>query len=134
MENDKKTVFSGVQPSGTLHLGNYLGALMQWKEMQEQYNCIFCVVDYHSITVKQDPGTLRDKIKEITKIYLASGIDPEKSIILRQSDISAHTELTWILNCAAARISDLDKMTQFKDKSQKHGRERATVGLYDFRY
>lgn len=132
MESEKKTVFSGVQPTGELHIGNYLGALMQWKEMQEQYNCIFCVVDYHAITVKQDPDLLREKVKEITKIYLASGIDPQKSIIFRQSDISAHTELAWILNCASARMNDLDKMTQFKDKSQKQGRERATVGLYDY--
>jgi tryptophanyl-tRNA synthetase len=132
MKNNKQAVFSGVQPSGNLHLGNYLGAITQWVEMQEQYNCLFCVVDYHAITVKQDPKTLKEKIKEITKIYLAGGIDPQKSIIFKQSDVSAHTELAWILNCVSARISDLDKMTQFKDKAQKQGREKAGVGLYDY--
>jgi tryptophanyl-tRNA synthetase len=100
--------------------------------MQEQYHCIFCIVDYHAITVKQEPEVLKEKIKEITKIYLASGIDPARSVIFKQSDISAHTELAWILNCTSARISDLDKMTQFKDKAQKQGREKAGVGLYDY--
>ncbi|MFW5888257.1 MAG: tryptophan--tRNA ligase [Patescibacteria group bacterium] len=130
--DEKQTVFSGIQPSGNLHLGNYLGAITQWVEMQEQYRCIFCVVDYHAITVKQDPAVLKKKIKEITKIYLASGIDPDRSVIFKQSDISAHTELAWVLNCASARISDLDKMTQFKDKAQKGGKEKASVGLYDY--
>lgn len=132
MENKKQTVFSGIQPSGNLHIGNYLGAITQWLDMQEKYQCIFCIVDYHAITVKQDPRVLNEKIKEVTKIYMASGIDPKRSIVFRQSDISAHTELAWILNCASARISDLDKMTQFKDKAQKQGREKAGVGLYDY--
>ncbi len=132
MKDEKQTVFSGIQPSGNLHIGNYLGAIIQWLDMQEQYQCLFCVVDYHAITVKQDPKILNKKIKEITKIYIASGINPEKSIIFQQSNISAHTELTWILNCISARISDLDKMTQFKDKAQKQGREKASVGLYDY--
>jgi len=113
---NKKIVFSGVQPSGNLHIGNYLGAIAQWVEMQAKYNCIFCVVDYHAITIKQDPEVLKKKIIEVAKIYLASGIDPKKSIIFQQSDISAHTELTWILNCVA-RISDLNRMTQFKEKA-----------------
>jgi tryptophanyl-tRNA synthetase len=132
MDNKKKIIFSGIQPSGNLHIGNYLGSIVQWLDMQKQYRCFFCVVDYHAITVKQNPETLKEKTKEITKIYLAGGIDPEKSIIFKQSDVSAHTELAWILNCAAARISDLDKMTQFKDKAEKQGREKATVGLYDY--
>ncbi len=132
MKDEKQTVFSGIQPSGNLHIGNYLGAIIQWLDMQEQYQCLFCVVDYHAITIKQDPKILNKKIKEITKIYIASGINPEKSIIFQQSNISAHTELTWILNCISARISDLDKMTQFKDKAQKQGREKASVGLYDY--
>jgi tryptophanyl-tRNA synthetase len=132
MKNNRKIVFSGIQPSGNLHLGNYLGAITQWVEMQKQYNCLFCVVDYHAITVKQDPKVLKEKTKEVTKIYLAGGVDPRSSIIFKQSDISAHPELTWILNCTAARISDLDKMTQFKDKAQKQGREKAGVGLYDY--
>jgi tryptophanyl-tRNA synthetase len=111
----KPVVFSGVQPSGNLHLGNYLGAIAQWVVMQEKNQCIFCVVDYHAITVKQEPAILAKKIIEVAKIYLALGIDPKKSIIFQQSDISAHTELAWILNCVA-RVSDLNKMTQFKDK------------------
>lgn len=126
----KKTIFSGVQPSGDLHLGNYLGAIRQWVEMQNEYDCIFCVVDYHAITVKQEPEILRKKILEIAKIYIAAGINPEKSVIFQQSSVSAHTELAWILNCAA-RISDLNKMTQFKDKVGK-SQENVSVGLYDY--
>ncbi len=132
-----KTVFSGVQPSGVLHLGNYLGAISQWVEMQNQYNCIFCVVDYHAITVKQAPKELSRRILDVVKIYLASGINPEKSVIFQQSDITAHTELAWILNCAAARMADLNKMTQFKEKACLSGRQGAnkasvSVGLYDY--
>ena len=127
----KKTIFSGVQPSGNLHIGNYLGAISQWVEMQKNNNCIFCVVDYHAITVKQNPGELQKKIIEIAKIYLAAGINPEKSVIFQQSDIMAHTELAWILNCTAARISDLKKMTQFKDKAGDN-QENVSVGLYDY--
>ncbi|MFH1822896.1 MAG: tryptophan--tRNA ligase [Patescibacteria group bacterium] len=112
----KPTIFSGVQPSGNLHIGNYLGAISQWVEMQDKYSCIFCVVDYHAITIHQDPKVLNKKIIETAKVYLAAGIDPKKSIIFQQSDISAHTELAWILNCITNN-SDLTKMTQFKDKS-----------------
>lgn len=126
----KKTIFSGVQPSGNLHIGNYLGAISQWVELQDQYKCIFCVVDYHAITVKQDSKELNKKIIEVAKIYLASGINPEKSIIFKQSDISAHTELTWILNCTA-RMADLNKMTQFKAKAGTE-QESVSVGLYDY--
>lgn len=127
---NKKIVFSGVQPSGNLHLGNYLGAIMQWAEMQDKYSCIFCVVDYHAITVKQNPAVLREKIIETAKMYLAAGINPEKSIIFQQSDVSAHAELAWILNCSA-RIADLNKMTQFKEKAGKN-QETVSVGLYDY--
>lgn len=112
---NKKHVFSGVQPSGVLHIGNYLGAISSWVKMQDDFDCIFCVVDYHAITVKQDPKKLSGQIIDTAKIYLASGINPAKSIIFKQSDVSAHTELTWILNCVA-RMSDLFRMTQFKDK------------------
>lgn len=112
----KKKVFSGIQPSGNLHIGNYLGAILQWIGIQEEYNSIFCVVDYHAITVPQDPKILNEKIVEIAKIYLASGIDPNKSIIFQQSAISAHTELCWIFN-TISRMSDLFRMTQFKDKA-----------------
>lgn len=127
----KPTIFSGVQPSGNLHIGNYLGAISQWVEMQDKYRCIFCVVDYHAITVKQNPKELNKKITEIAKIYLASGIDPKKSIIFQQSDIKEHTELAWILNSASARISDLNKMTQFKDKAGKN-QENIGVGLFNY--
>ncbi|MFA5197638.1 MAG: tryptophan--tRNA ligase [Patescibacteria group bacterium] len=126
----KPVIFSGVQPSGNLHIGNYLGAISQWVEMQEKNQCIFCVVDYHAITVKQEPAVLAKKIIEVAKIYLALGIDPKKSIIFQQSAISAHTELAWILNCVA-RISDLKKMTQFKDKAGEK-EENVSVGLYDY--
>ena len=127
----KKTIFSGIQPSGNLNIGNYIGAISQWVEMQEKYNCIFSVVDYHAITVKQDPDELRKRIISTTKIYLAAGIDPEKSIIFQQSTVSAHTELAWILNCYGTRIADLNKMTQFKDKAGKN-QESVSVGLYDY--
>lgn len=130
MKNNKPTVFSGVQPSGVLHLGNYLGALEQWVKMQDQYNCIFCVVDYHAITVKQEPKELSRRILDVARTYLAAGINPEKAVIFQQSEITAHTELAWILNCAAARLTDLNKMTQFKDKSAN--KESVSVGLYDY--
>ena len=137
--NNRPTVFSGVQPSGVLHLGNYLGMLTQAVEMQDQYNCIFCVVDYHAITVKQEPKELPRRILDVVKMYLASGIsahggsasggNPEKAVIFQQSDISAHTELAWILNCVA-RMADLNKMTQFKDKGA--GKQTVSVGLFDY--
>ena len=126
-----KIIFSGVQPSGNLHIGNYIGAISQWVEMQHEYRCFFCVVDQHAITVKQDPLVLRKKIIEIAKIYLASGIDPEKSVIFQQSAVSAHTELGWILNCTSARMSDLNKMTQYKDKA-RNKEDNTSVGLFDY--
>ncbi len=126
----KKRVFSGVQPSGVLHIGNYLGAISNWVKMQDDFDSIFCVVDYHAITVKQDPKKLSEQIINTAKVYLASGINPAKSIIFKQSDVSAHTELTWILNCVA-RIADLNKMTQFKEKAGKD-KETVSVGLYDY--
>jgi len=125
----KQRIFSGIQPSGNLHIGNYIGAITQWVEMQYSDECVFCIVDQHAITVKQNPSELRKKIIEITKIYLASGIDPEKSIIFQQSDVSAHAELAWILNCSA-RMSDLNKMTQFKDKAAKN--QNVSVGLFSY--
>lgn len=128
---DKKIIFSGIKPSGRLNIGGYIGALSQWVEMQDKYNCVFCVVDYHAITVKQDPEQLRVWTMELVKTYLAAGIDYKNSILFKQSDVSAHTELAWILNCCGARIADLNKMTQFKDKAGKH-QESATVGLYDY--
>lgn len=130
MARAKKTIFSGVQPTGLLHLGNYLGAISQWVEMQEDNDCIFCVVDYHAITVRQDPKKLERSVLDTTRAYLAAGIDPEKSIIFQQSDVSAHTELAWILNCTA-RVADLNKMTQFKEKAGKN-QETVSVGLFDY--
>lgn len=130
MNKLKQTVFSGVQPTGNLHLGNYLGALSQWLELQHKYSCIFCVVDYHAITVEQNPKTLHRQILDIAKIYLASGINPKQALIFRQSDIKEHTELAWLLNCSVARIADLKKMTQFKDKAGEA--ENVSVGLFDY--
>jgi tryptophanyl-tRNA synthetase len=129
--SDKKIIFSGIKPSGRLNIGGYIGALSQWVEMQNKYDCVFCVVDYHAITVKQDPEQLRVWIIELVKTYLAAGIDYKNSILFKQSDVPAHTELAWILNCCGARIADLNKMTQFKDKAGKH-QESSTVGLYDY--
>jgi tryptophanyl-tRNA synthetase len=123
-------VFSGVQPSGSLHLGNYLGALVKFVAMQETHDCIFCVVDLHAITVPQDPKLLAAQTREIAAAYLASGIDPKRSIIFAQSSVPAHTELGWIFNCIA-RMGWLERMTQFKDKSGKD-RERVSVGLFDY--
>ncbi len=127
----KPRIFSGVKPSGDLHLGNYLGAISQWVRLQEKYDCIFCVVDYHAITVNQKPETFDGQIMDIAKTYLAFGIDPAKSVIFQQSAIKEHTELCWILNCVAARISDLKKMTQFKDKAGEN-QENVSVGLFDY--
>jgi len=127
----KKKIFSGVQPSGNLHIGNYLGAISQWVDMQDEFESIFCVVDYHAITVEQDPEELKKKIIEIAKIYLASGIDREKSVIFQQSSIQEHTEFAWVLNCTTARMSDLNKMTQLKDKSGDN-QENVSVGLFDY--
>lgn len=126
-----KIIFSGIQPSGRLNIGNYIGAIAQWVKMQPEYNCIFSIVDYHAITVKQDPEELKKRIIEVAKIYLAAGIDPEKSIIFQQSAVPAHTELAWIFNCYGTYISDLNKMTQFKDKAGKN-QEAVSVGLYDY--
>lgn len=129
--DNKKILFSGVQPSGSFNIAGYIGAISQWVKMQEKYRCVFSIVDYHAITVKQDPQTLRQQIKEMVKIYLAAGIDPNKSIIFQQSSVSSHTELAWILNCCGARMADLNKMTQFKDKVGAN-QESASVGLFDY--
>lgn len=128
---DKKIIFSGIQPSGLLNIGNYIGAISLWIEMQAAYDCIFCIVDYHAITVKQNPEILKQRIIEITKIYLAAGIDSKKSIIFQQSTVPAHTELAWILNCYGTYIADLNKMTQFKDKARKN-QVAVSVGLYNY--
>ncbi len=127
----KQRVFSGIQPSGDLTVGNYLGAIKNWVAMQEQYENFFCVVDLHALTVSQDPKVLRSKVREITAIYLASGIDPEESVVFRQSHVAEHSELTWLLNCVA-RFGELSRMTQFKDKAQRGGADSASVGLFDY--
>ncbi len=121
-------IFSGVQPSGNLTLGNYLGAIRNWVKLQNDYECIFCVVDMHAITVWQDPQDLRRATREVAAGMLAAGVDPKKNIIFNQSAVSAHAELGWILNCVA-RLGWLNRMTQFKEKAGKH-KENASVGLY----
>ena len=126
----KKRIFSGIQPSGNLHIGNYLGAIKNWVTLQDEYESIFCVVDLHAITVPQNPEELSRKTIEIAKICLAAGIDPEKSAIFIQSHVPEHAELTWILN-TIAKISELERMTQFKDKAGKNW-EGVGVGLLDY--
>ena len=124
----KKLVFSGVQPTGNLHLGNYLGALKNFVSLQKEMECIYCVVDLHAITVFQDPSKLQDNVLETTASFLATGLNPDKSIIFNQSSVSGHAELAWILNCIS-RIGWLNRMTQFKDKAGSD-KEKASVGLY----
>jgi tryptophanyl-tRNA synthetase len=121
-------VFSGVQPTGNLHLGNYLGAITKFVALQDHYDCVYCVVDLHAITVWQDPADLRRSTREVTAAFIASGVNPKKHIIFNQSQVSEHSELAWILNCVA-RIGWLNRMTQFKEKAGKD-RENASVGLY----
>jgi tryptophanyl-tRNA synthetase len=125
-----KVVFSAVAPSGTIHLGNYLGAIKNWVELQKENQCIFCVVDLHAITTPQDPEKLRNKIMEVAAIYLAAGIDPEKSIVFIQSHNQDHAELAWILNCIT-HLGELSRMTQFKDKS-KENKTNINAGLFDY--
>jgi tryptophanyl-tRNA synthetase len=126
----KERVFSGMQPTGSLHLGNYLGAMVQWIEMQKTHECIYCVVDLHAITVWQDPKELKNAIRQVTAAYIASGLDPKKSILFNQSQVAEHAELAWIFNCVA-RLGWLNRMTQFKEKAGKD-RENASVGLYAY--
>ena len=125
---DKKLVFSGVQPTGNLHLGNYLGALKNFALLQKEMECIYCVVDLHAITTFQKPSELSNNVLETTAGFLAAGLDPNKSIIFNQSAVSGHSELAWILNCVT-RIGWLNRMTQFKDKAGSD-KEKASVGLY----
>lgn len=126
----KKVVFSGVQPSGNLHIGNYIGALKQWVRLQDETEAIFCIVDLHAITVYQDPKVLREKILEVTALYLACGIDPQKAKIFVQSENPDHTYLAWILDCIVP-FGQMMRMTQFKEKSEKQ-RESTTVGLFNY--
>src|SRR6185369_7185903 len=126
-----KRLFSGIQPSGNLHIGNYLGAIKQWVELQDENDAIFCVVDLHAITVPQEPEDLRKKTLEIVKIYLAAGIDPKKCILFVQSHVKEHAELGWVLG-TLSRMAELERMTQFKDKAQKGGASESGVGLFTY--
>ncbi len=126
----KERVFSGVQPTGNLHLGNYLGAITKFVALQDTYDCIYCVVDLHAITVWQDPPELKRTIREVTAAFIACGIDPKKQIIFNQSQVAEHAELAWVFNCVA-RLGWLNRMTQFKEKAGKD-RENVSVGLYAY--
>jgi len=123
-------IFSGVQPTGDLHLGNYLGAIRNWVRLQDDFECLFCVVDMHAITVFQDPAELRASTREVTAALLAAGIDPKRHVVFNQSQVPAHAELAWIFNCVA-RMGWLGRMTQFKEKAGKN-RENASVGLFAY--
>ena len=126
----KKRIFSGAQPTGNLHIGNYLGALKNWVALQDEYESFYCIVNLHAITLPQNPEILKQKTLDLARIYLASGVNPDISTIFIQSDVSEHAELTWILNCVS-RMGELERMTQFKDKG-KGNAERASVGLFTY--
>ncbi|APX70910.1 MULTISPECIES: tryptophan--tRNA ligase [unclassified Brucella] len=130
MSTFKPLVFSGVQPTGNLHLGNYLGAIKRWVEVQKTEECIYCVVDMHALTVSPDPVELMQSTREVTAAFLAAGIDPKKSIVFNQSRVMQHAELAWVFNCVA-RIGWMSRMTQFKDKAGKD-RENASLGLFAY--
>lgn len=130
MIDGKKTIFSGMQATGVLHLGNYLGALNNWVQLSEEYNCFYCVVDEHAITVRQDPAKLRKAARNVLMMYIASGLDPKKNCIYYQSHVSAHAELAWILNCYTY-MGELSRMTQFKDKASKHA-DNINAGLFTY--
>ena len=125
-----KRIFSGAQPTGSVHLGNYLGALRNWVKLQHEYESFFCIVNLHALTLPQDPELLKQKTRDLARIYLAVGIDPKVSTVFIQSDVPEHTELTWILNCVS-RMSELERMTQYKDKARKQ-QENVSVGLFDY--
>jgi tryptophanyl-tRNA synthetase len=126
----KKRIFSGAQPTGTLHIGNYLGALKNWVALQDEYEAFYCIVNLHALTLPQDPKILKQKTLDLARIYLAAGVDPEKSTVFIQSDVPQHAELTWTLSCIS-RMGELERMTQFKDRG-KGNRERAGVGLFTY--
>jgi tryptophanyl-tRNA synthetase len=126
----RKRLFSGAQPTGELHIGNYLGALKNWVALQDEYDSYFCIVNLHAITLPQDPASLRQKTLDLARIYLAAGIDPDKACVFIQSDVKEHAELAWVLSCNA-RMGELERMTQFKDKG-KGNAERAGVGLFTY--
>src|SRR6476659_11230750 len=125
-----KRIFSGAQPTGNVHLGNYLGALRNWVALQNEYEAFYCIVNLHALTLPQDPKLLAEKTRDLARIYLAVGIDPTVSTVFIQSDVPEHSELTWVLNCVA-RVPELERMTQYKDKSRRQ-EENVTVGLFDY--
>src|SRR4026209_2843773 len=124
-----KRIFSGTQPTGNLHLGNYLGALKNWLALQHEYESFFCIVNLHALTIPQDPKLLLENTRDLARIYLAVGIDPQASTIFIQSDVPENAELTWVLNCVA-RVPELERMTQYKDKSRKQ--QEVCAGLLDY--
>lgn len=130
MLNGKKSLFSGMQATGTLTLGNYLGALKNWVEIEDEYECFYCVVDMHSITIRQEPAELRKRARALLTLYIAAGLNPEKNCIYYQSHVSAHAELSWILSCFTY-MGELNRMTQFKDKAAKHA-DNINAGLYTY--
>lgn len=132
MENatKKKLVFSGIQPSGKISMANYMGAITNWVEMQDEYNCLYCVVDMHAITIRQDPAKLREQSLALLALLIGCGLDPEKNIMYMQSHVSQHAELSWILNCSTM-FGELSRMTQFKDKSLRHA-DNINAGLFDY--
>lgn len=130
MEDNKKIIFSGVQPSGNLTLGNYIGAIRNWVSLQDEYNCIYCIVDLHALTVRQNPAELRQRSRSLLALYIACGLEPEKNILFVQSHVSAHAELAWILDCFTY-MGELNRMTQFKEKAQKHA-DNINAGLFTY--
>lgn len=130
MDKEKKIVFSGIQPSGCLTLGNYLGAVQNWVKLQDEYNCLFSVVDMHAMTVRQDPAALRKRCMEFLMQYMACGIDPTENLLFFQSHVPQHAELMWVLNCFTY-MGELSRMTQFKDKSQRHA-DNINAGLFTY--
>jgi tryptophanyl-tRNA synthetase len=127
MEKERKVIFSGVQPSGSLTIGNYLGAIKNFVALQDEYDCYYCIVDLHAITVRQEPKTLRARTLEVLATYIAAGIDPDKNTLFIQSHVPAHSEASWILNCSTY-MGELSRMTQFKDKSQRYGGSGESIG------
>ena len=130
MDERNKIIFSGIQPSGSLTLGNYIGAIKNWVKLQDQYECLYCVVDLHAITVKQEPKELRQRTLEVLAIYIASGLEPEKNTLFIQSHVPTHSEGAWLLNCFTY-MGELSRMTQFKDKSQRYG-DSISAGLFNY--
>ncbi len=127
----KKVIFSGIQPSGELSIGNYIGSLRNWMKLQDEYDCVYCVVNEHAITVRQDPKLLETRSLDVLSIFMAAGIDPEKCVLFLQSHVPAHCQLAWVLNCYT-QFGELSRMTQFKDKSARYGQGNVTAGLYDY--